>query len=335
MAIGGILGGAAGLASAIMQSRAQQDANNISLLNYYNTRDTNDRIMRMMQAPRNDPYGNRVTFDPFLGVKYDIEGMTQAILDAQQQETLASLTDDARRNREFAERVDERSRHGHERFFDVQNELDETKRLHDSLERPTEEEFAADYTQRNLLARREGLDEVNEVLARQAIRLGNSNALPEIFKQADRTHADSMADAILAGRQAGRQEFRQNEQFMDAQEDREVGDILRRMGIYESLASQNQNMPQRFTNHGERLESSGDQALSNLFRGLTNKQQTEGVALDRYAKGVANSAPDLSGLARALASINIGGGTGNDPTYVRGTVVDPFYQTSNPSQGIF
>ena len=108
--LGPLLGLAGSVAGAGMQMGAQQDANNINWANLFETKRANAAAEELQRASRQDALGNLIHYTPGIGWQIDTTPLTKSILSAQQKEQLASLSQDAPRNRAAAERMDARSK---------------------------------------------------------------------------------------------------------------------------------------------------------------------------------------------------------------------------------
>jgi len=290
--IGALLSAGVSAAGIGMQASAQQDANAINWRNVLETIRANREREQMAQADRADAYGNKITYDDYSGFGFDLTPITEAILGAQQREQLASLREDAPRNRAAAERMDERSQLGDEQFRKVFNEYKYRPKAN-------EQELVGDAQQLLLNSRSRGLAEAANTFARQLLRTGNTSNVSKVYKQAGDDYAASLSDAMLQAKRIGREDY-QNREASDLQ--RYTGEL----GFLKSVADTTTTSPVANPTYNQELSGRADQALSELL-GVTGQNVGSMQSAYNNAAQSFGQSPDVSGLASALAKINFGG----------------------------
>lgn len=292
MILGPLLGAGAGLAGAFLNRDAQQDANNINWLNLFETKRRNRETERLAKASRRDAYGNLLEYIPGVGWVIDTTPMTEAILGASQKEELASLREDAPRNRAAAERMDARSQMADDEFERKFNEFRFRPRTTEAVE-----EF--DATQTLLNARRKGLDESSAILGRQLLRTGGSSDLERVYKTANDQYAQSLVDAMLEGKRLGRQAFAEKE---GADLQRLTGEL----GFLKNVADTTTTSPVARPTIGDQLTGRGDDAARQLIAAIQSGHSPLQQAYGTLSQGIRNSALDLSGVASLLSRLDFG-----------------------------
>lgn len=294
MILGPLLGAGVGLASALLGSGAQRDANNINWMNLFETKRRNRETEKLAKSSRRDAYGNLLKYTPGVGWEIDLTPMTEAILGSQQKEELASLREDAPRNRAAAVRMDQRSQMADDEFEKVFNEYRYRPRRNEATE-------VNDATQTLLNARRKGLDEASALLARQLMRTGGSSELASIYKQANDQYAASLEDAMLRGKQLGRQAF-------NTQQQADLQNYGGELGFLRGIADQTTTSPVANPQIGDQLTQRGDAALNALVAAVAGGHGPSQQAYSQLASGIARSAPDLSSVANILSRLDFGFG---------------------------
>lgn len=357
MVVGPLIGGGLSLVSALMGQGAQRDATNLGYLNLFEQqrqarraeaaareageerrdisqaaqeeqRRINDFLQQLQTATRGDALGNVIEYDEDQNAFETIlTPLTEAILGGQQTEELAQFREDAPRNRQAAERMDRRSRMADEQFERLFNE-------YQYRPRGSEAESISDATQELLGARREGQRGASGDIATQLVRMGQSSALPAVAQEMSRGSSDDIAQAILQGRNIGRQRFRE-------EEGGDVQRLLSELGGVGQLAGQTTTSPVGRVGTGEQLTGRADQALRDLTSvlasgggDLARLMASEGgsvadlsgvigqgagrtgQATSQLANSISQGGLDLSGLARILAGMDfgIGGEEQRDPS---------------------
>jgi hypothetical protein len=281
---------------ALLEMGAGASANaSTQALNWANLNETkraNRKGEQLATSSREDALGNLVEYVPGVGWKVRATPTTKGILDAEQTETLASLTQDAPRQRKSAERRNKRAISADEEFQDAFN---------DYRYRPqkSEEEFIGDTTTELLSARRKGIDELGSVLQRGLLRGGRGDEFASVFKAGDDAYAGSLEDALLRGKTKGR------EAFMADKAGRE-GLAQKELAFLSGLAGDEQTLPIRSDSSAMQLSGTADQALQQLLSTIGGNDARRSGAMSQVAQG-AGKTLDFSNLARAL-----GGGFGDN-----------------------
>lgn len=252
------------------------------------TKRVNRKQEQLATSERRDAQGNRLVYIPGLGWRIKPTGMTKKILGAEQSETLASLLFDAPRQRASAERRDTRARAADDIYDTLLSEFKYRSE-------PSETALADEATRLALAGRRKGLDEASSIIARQLLRTGSSGDLPRVFEQADNLFADTMEEALLRGKAAGRQEARS----LRAQD---LSADLQELGFLLNAAGDTDQAPIRFTDFNQRSGAQAEGALQFLEQIIGQNQGRYMQAMDSLAESVGKT-PDLSGLASSLGNL--------------------------------
>jgi hypothetical protein len=286
--LGEIIAALLGLAS--QQSALQQQANlGYGTLN--ETKRSNRKQEELATSARTDAYGNRVYYIPGVGWQIDTTPTTKSILDAEQSEQLASLTEDAPRNRAAAERRDSRSK-----MADA--EFDEAFNRYSNRYRPSEDQFIAEAQDDALDARRKGMDEANAVIARQLLRTGQGSGIGGVYKSAQDAYADDLDMTLATGRDRGRANFAQSVGGADGRDQQELGFLA-------GLADDTENSPVNFSGTGNQLSAQADSALQTLLATLRGNQSAETSARNNLS-GVVGKSVDFSALIKAITGAAAG-----------------------------
>lgn len=289
--IGPMLGAVTSLAGVLSQAGAQQDTNNLNWANLFETKRVNRKNEKLATATRKDANGNIVQFNDALG-EWEIipSPTTKQILEAEERETLKSLTEDAPRNRAAAVRKDERSKMGDEEFEKAFNE-------YKYRPKKSEAEYTGDAQRTLLLNREKGMSEASSVLARELMRTGNTSRLPEIYKAADDLYAGTLEEAMLKGKSLGMQQFGEIEGNKDAR-------LREELGFLQGIAGDTTTSPVNFTNKGGELTGQADDALAQLLATISQGEGRRMSATGQLAQSMSQS-PDFGGLASALAAFKM------------------------------
>lgn len=282
--IGPLLGAGVSLAGILGQQQTARQANAINWRALMEQERMNRFNRQLATAPREDAYGNVINYTPGGGFDYDLTEATSRVLSGEQKERLANLLEDAPRDRMAAERMDRRSQMADDEFERLFNE-------YRFRPRETEDSFIADATQDALNSRRRGLDEAASLLSRQLLRTGGSSDLGRVFNMADEAYADSLGEVISGAKRQGRSDYQASQQNDPR---------LAELGFYKQIADTTENNPAQFSDFNNQLSGRADNALQHLTSVIANNRDSSANAYARYAQGVGNSAPDLSGLASIL-----------------------------------
>jgi len=280
------------------ESSAQGAQTNLGYANLFETKRSNRKKEELATADKVDARGNRIHYTPGVGWQIDLDPETAKILEAEDAETIASLTEDATRNRDSARRTEQRALMGDEEF---------EKKFNEYKYRPqkSEDAYIGDAIQESLLARRKGSDEAAANVNKSLIRQGTSSNIPGVFKAARDAEADEFEAALLGGKRQGRQDFLQTEGAKDSKMQQELG-------FLEGLAGSLEALPQRFTNRAEALTGEANSAMDELLSVIGQNDQARQGAMGTLMQAVGKS-PDFSPLASSLGRLDFSGSasTGN------------------------
>ncbi len=233
---------------------------------------------KLATATREDPFGNKLVYVPGQGFVYENTAMTDSILGAQQNEELLSLTQDASRNRQAAERQDDRSIEADDFFGELFNQERYRRR-------PSEREEEAEALLDNLAIRKEneGGAELQPFI-NNAIRTGDGSDLRRAIDVNDRAQP-SFAEIVKQSRQEGRNNVVTNDQI--------TAGNLNELGAIRSIADGAPQTPILQSNIAGSLEANSDQAMQNLMQVLSASGRDESSALSRMSS-TSRSIPDFS-----------------------------------------
>lgn len=291
----GLSAGVSG-AGIMAQSQANQNATNLGYLQLYETRRQNREREELAKATRQDAYGNETVYIPGIGFRTNTTPLTSSILDAEQKEQLANLTQDAPRNRAAAERRDARSQLADEDFTGLLSE-------YRNRERPNREVIEHQALRDALMAREQGKREATDVLSRQAMRMNNSGALAQVAKQVSEGNQGSLAQALASARDVGRQRYGQ-EVALDQQE------YLPNLQLLSSLADGTTTSPVSMSGHSGQITSANERGLQTLLQQLSQSQAATSSAYGPLMAAAGRSVDygPLAGAARMLGNLSFGGG---------------------------
>lgn len=289
MVLPAVLGAVGSLANVFAQAGAQQDTNNLNWANLFETKRQNRKHEKLATATRKDANGNIVQYNEATNEWEIIPSPTsKQILEAEQQETLKSLTEDAPRNREARVRQDERSKLGDEEF---------TKKFNEFRFRPqsTEGEHVADATTSLLHARKQGMSEASAMLARQLARTGGGSGMEQIFKTANDQYAGSLEETMLKGKALGKASFAELEGAKD-------GRMMQELGFLGSIADNSPTAPVASSGINQQLSGTAEGALSQLLSVLQSGEGRRQGATAQLAQSL-SKAPDFGQLFSALGQL--------------------------------
>lgn len=273
----------------------------------------------MQKASRSDALGNVIRYDDAANAFVtDLTPLTQATLDAQQNELLRSLREDAPRNRAAAERRERRSQQAEEQFEDVFNQY----RFRPQTSEATS---IADATQELLSARREGLKQAQGDITRQLLRTGGSSNIGAVAQALGDQYADSLANVILEGKRVGSQRFRDRESADTARFMQELQGLR---GIADDVVMSNIGR----SSANEELTGRADAALQQLVAAISGGgdrlaniigqgDARRSSATQALMSSIARGGLDLSGVASALSRLSFDNTTQQDPSQ---PVYDPW-----------
>lgn len=292
MAIGAMLGALVSGLGIAAEAGAQGAQTNLGYQNLFETKRVNRKKEQLATADKVDARGNRLFYDPTFGWQIDLDPETKKILEAEDLETLLSLTEDATRNRDAAVRQDDRSKMAGDEFEKIFNEY--------KFRTPkSEAEYIGDAQREKLQARRKGSDEAAAGVNRALLRQGNSSNIPAVFKASRDAEAAEFEDALLGGKRQGMQDFLQFEGGKDAKAQSELQFL---QGLAESVTA----LPQRFTNRANELSSGASSALTELLQTISSNEGSRQSATSTLMQALGQS-PNFSPLASSLGRLNFEG----------------------------
>lgn len=290
--IGEVLGAGTSLIGAIMNANAAKRQADIDWMGLQETKRGNRKSEELARSTRTDPYGNKLIYTPGVGWTYDLTGITDQILSAEQGERRKNLLEDAPRERAAGVRRDNRSIAANADFERLMNEY---------KYRPQKSENAeiADSTDLLLKSRKKGLDEAAATLARQLIRTGGGSGLQGLYKDVGNQYADSMEEAMLKGRSLGKDAFRSRRDSDDAAKRGELD-------FYRQIAEAGGGSPAQFSSFNSDLSGRADNAQNALLQAIQSSRGASQQAYGQAARSAGQTGIDLSGLASILAGGDYG-----------------------------
>lgn len=297
-----MFGAIGSLVSALLGAGAQQNATNLGYAQLNETKRDNRFKQDLATSDQPDAYGDVLKYNKAAKRwEIDLTPLTQSILGAQQKEQLANLTEDAPRNRAAAVRQDRRSQQAADAFETAFNNY---------RYRPQKSKgaYEGEAVSRALNAQKSGIDQVASILARQALRTGNSGDYASIFKQAADSYANSLAGAIARGKAAGDQSYNSDRSADNANAQQELN-------FYRGVADDTQNTPVQDPSIGNNLTSQGQSALNRLIQTVSGNQSALSSAYGNLESIVGRSPSiNLSGLDSLLGGFKSSAvPTANDP----------------------
>lgn len=282
------IAGLAPLASSIVNLFGPKD--NTAAQNLKFQRDMFNEQKRLATAPRTDAFGNTTRFD---GTSFttDVTPQTQAILSALQGEELASLTRDAPRQREAAERMDKRSQAGHGLFEDF------LKDMKNRRQRP-EEDFQSEETLFNIRERENS--EPADILSLQATRMGNTDLIPRILQSAKENRPS--IDAVLKGsRELGTEKFLNDRQ---TRTNFDFDNLIKSMQIGDRTVTN----PIARPNYATTLSNGQNQSLNTLLGVLGQGSSSVGNAILNSGGSSPNYGGVVGDFLKVLGELDLGQG---------------------------
>ena len=287
---GPLIGGGVSLIGAIMNANAQKQQRDIDWMGLQETKRGNRKSEELARSTRTDPYGNKLIYKPGVGWTYDLTGITEQILSAEQGEKRRNLLEDAPRERAASVRRDNRSISADKDFERLSNEY---------RYRPkhSEAEEINDSTDLLLKSRKKGLDEAASVLARQLLRTGQGSNLEGLYKSTGNQYADSLEEAMMKGRSMGKDAFRSRRDSDDAAARGELD-------YYRQIAEQGGGTPAQNSGFNGDLSGRADSAQAALLQAIQNGTASNAQAYGNAARSAGGGGIDLSGLAQSLSRLN-------------------------------
>jgi hypothetical protein len=284
-----MLGAITGLIGAGLQAQAQHDQLMFQYAKFNWEKQRADKQDRFAAASRSDQYGNKTSYDELLnewGVK--LTPTQQKLMQGGEKEQLLQLTEDAPAARKIKRAVQARAAQAKEPFLKAS--------LGYQFDQPKgESRIRSELT--GLMAQNEMQKTKAEqaLIMRQAARLGKGADASKIIQSADAKLGANTQNRMLAARNDALKEFAGRQQLHEAQ----WGEPMKMWGNLMSQGGDIPGIPNRAIQ-----DSTGamqQQMLSAFNAG------TRGVAGAFDSLGAAaGKSPDLSGVAKALASIGKG-----------------------------
>ena len=243
------------------------------------------------QASRKDQYGNKTGYNRALN-EWDttLSPTQQQISDAQQKEQLLQLTKDAPAARKVKEAIQARAYDAREPFHKAatgyQFDLPPSQ---DALQSQLSRLMASNDMQKT--------KSDQSMIMRQAARLGRGGDASRIIQSADQNlgNANTSNNRMLQARNEALKEYAGRQQLHEAQ----WGEPMKMWG---ALMSQGGDMPNIPKNAMPDVSGQMQQQLLSAFNQGTSRV---GSAFDSLA-AAAGKSPDLSAVAKALASVGKG-----------------------------
>jgi hypothetical protein len=244
------------LLDAIMGSKAQKQQNNIAIQQLYLQREAQRQSTKLAKANRTDAYGNTVGYEEGRGFVTTLTPLQQAIMSGQQGEQLASLREDAPRQRAASVRQDDRSKNADKAFTKLMGE-------YESLDRPTEKGEQGKSVLRALEDRR-GQSSDGGFL-NQALRTGVTPQKTGGGK--------TLTAAIMDAKEQGSSNYLQKDQAL-------VGGKLNEANNMRGIADGTSSTPiDTQTNQAGALGQTADSSLSALMQAIQNGANGQSSAL--------------------------------------------------------
>jgi len=232
-----------------------------------------------LTGSQTDPYGNK--FIP--GYGWQMTPGSQEVLSAEQGEMLKNLTEDAKRNRDFRARMEDRS-------IQAGGDYDTTRSEFLYGPQPNEDQIIDELTQLMGIQYAKGEDKTRSTLARQALRMNQGGMIDKIMQSTGRNAAEGLVEDMLKGRSLGRQEYQNAKGFRD-------NDFLSRLGFFGNLErGQPQANVAKSGLYGS-MVGQGQNALSSALS--SSKSQSSGVDLTSIGSLIAKLAAGGGGNAQA------------------------------------
>jgi len=272
--------------SAIANMGQQQQANNINWRAVLDSEANTRKQEELQTAPRGDALGNKLVYVPGQGWSYQLTPQSKSELSADQKERLASLTQDAPRNRAAAVRMDDRSKVAADDFEQEYNK-------YKYRPQDTEANYIANARTQLMNSRKEGLDSAANLLAQQLLRTGSSSNVGAVYKKAGDEFANSLADVNTKADQLGRQNYHQETQANDQPK-------LDWLSTLKGIADKTTTSPVQGSSINSDLTGRADTALQQLSGVLQQGNASTQAALARVGASTANTQFDPSSILSGL-----------------------------------
>jgi hypothetical protein len=292
-----ILGAVAGLAGAAAQSQSAGEAAIINLMNLRFQERNAAQQYDLQTATRTDAYGNKQRYNRATNSWETVLSPLQAeIISAGQNEQLKSLTVDARRNRQILEDAAAR---GEAAKPDYNIALAGFRYDQPPSRAALEDTLASKMQLANQMASGRQAQDVGRTLIRQ----GRGADLPAILKAAD----DAQGRNVAANQLEAYKESIPLEASLQQQHQSKYLPVLQQL---QQTMMQGGGAPIRMSDTPQALSTLQQQQSQGILQALQNSAGNIGNAYNAYAKGIADTAPDLKGLASLIGAFKGSGGGG-------------------------
>jgi len=294
-----VLGAITSLVGIGMQAKAQQDQLNLQYAQFNWQKERAVQQDRFAQAGRQDAYGNETYYDRALNEwKTKLTEMQKSIQQGQEKEQYAQITKDAPAARKIREQVQQRA-------HDAVEPYNEAQLAYRYAQPPSEGAIRGDLTKlmaTNLMAQ----SKANQaLLMRGAARLGTGAKAAEVINAVDQGLGKQQQNTLLQARNQAVQEAAARSAAHETKYGTPMkmwGELMAQGGNLPDIpkSALNQDLGNAITNQNEAMQkafAAGTTGVSTALGGLAS---------------AAGKSPDFSGLAKILASIKSGKGTGDD-----------------------
>ncbi len=308
----GILGALTGLVGAGLSASNQAAQQNIEWANLMFQKQQAAKQERMSSAARTDAFGNKQFYDPISNQwVVELTPTQKQITNAGEQEQLQSLTTDAVRKRQLAQRQEQRS---------LQAEAPYHAAFEGYMYDQPHSEAAtrSDLETLMLMANQDNAKQNQDSLARQAIRLGRGADIPKLIKATDDQLGSTTSGTMLQALQAAQQTHAAQTQQHDQQD---LPELAQWQKIIDDGGGASE---QRFSDVPQQLDAIQGQQQSGMLGAINAAAQNIGNAY----KGLATSAGAASPFADLAKSI---GKIGESASKSSGSKAKPKYSLTNTS----
>lgn len=293
-----ILGAVAGLAGAFAQSQSAGEAAIINLMNLRFQERNAAQQYDLQTATRTDAYGNKQRYNRATNSWDTILSPEQAqIIQAQQDEQLKTLTIDAKRNRDILEAAAAR---GEQAKPDYNIALAGFRYDQPPSQQALEDTLAS----KMQLANQQASGQQGQAIGRTLLRQGRGADLPAILKAAD----DAQGRNIAANQLQAYTQSMQLEPQLQAQHQSKYLPVLQQL---QQTMMQGGGIPPKWSDTPQALSTLQQQQSQGILSALQNAAGNVGNAYNAYAKGIADTAPDLKGIASLIGAFKGSGGGGS------------------------
>lgn len=266
-------------------------------------------------AARTDAYGNKQSFDDLMKEwLVELTPTQSAITKAGEREQLASLTEDATRNRATRRRQETRA-------LEAEQDYNRARTGYRYDQPPSEDAIMGDLARIMGSNREAGANQAASALARQALRFGRGGDIGEITKGAADAVGSGLAENILATRMAAAQESAQRK-------GQHQSEYLPALNQFASTMDAVGTAPQLFSNVAGEKSAEQSAMLSAIMSAIQSGSAGVGNAYQSMARTMLGSTPNLGG---ALSLSLSGNGGRDDDRYMKLSKNDILYDTRNNS----